>query len=336
MPSWPRRALLPCLAFVLAACAGDEVAAPSDPVEGTLTIDAADGWAFASLADEAAVTVTDPTSSGEWDVGFNAFNVMLNGGAAGPGGVSGFCVCANASATDEQVLAMTAESELGDFEAVTLDDVPATGFETEELVPAIGAWYTGTGEAAVADARTWLLRLRNGTSFAKLRVTDLSGATATDAGQVTVEYAVQTTAESEFGPTETAVLDAASGATLDLIGNAIDGAEWDVAIDGFTIMLNGGASGTASAAAAATDESFEAVTTASTDPRAYVSDVFAGVFATHPWFRYNLTGAHQVHPTYDVYLIRRGESVYKVQLIDYYGPAGEPRQITVRYALLTD
>ncbi|MDQ2670103.1 MAG: hypothetical protein M3Y31_05680 [Gemmatimonadota bacterium] len=332
---WGPRLLLPV--FVLAAaCAGDEVSAPSDPVEGSLTLNASEGWAFASLADEEAVTVADPATSSSWDIGFNAIDVMLNGGAAGPGGVTGYCVCANASATDEQVLAMTAESELADFDAVTMEDVPSAGFREDELVPAIGSWYTGSGSSAVADTRTWLVRLSNGTSFAKVRVSTLSGADENSAGDVTLEYAVQPTADAAFEPTETVVLDAAAGSTVDLATGTIDGAAWDLAVEGFTIRLNGGVSGSGSAAAAETTDGFEAVTTAVTDPRAYRSDTFGGIFTDSPWYRYNLTGEHGIHPTFDVYLVKRGADVYKVQVLDYYDPAGEPRHITFRYAKLND
>jgi hypothetical protein len=58
------------------------------------------------------------------------------------------------------------------------------------------------------------------------------------------------------------------------------------------------------------------------------------VFDAHPWYRYNLDGGHQIWPTYDVFLIRRGDAVYKVQLTSYYGATGDSRQITFRYARL--
>jgi hypothetical protein len=60
------------------------------------------------------------------------------------------------------------------------------------------------------------------------------------------------------------------------------------------------------------------------------------VFNSHPWYRYNLTGENIIHPTFDVYLVKRGDDVYKVQLINYYGAAGEPRHVTFRYARLTE
>ncbi len=95
-------------------------------------------------------------------------------------------------------------------------------------------------------------------------------------------------------------------------------------------------SGSGAAAAAVATEEFAAIATASTDPRAYLQDNFGGVFNSHPWYRYNLTGENIIHPTFDVYLIKRGDDVYKVQLINYYGSAGEPRHITLRYARLTE
>jgi hypothetical protein len=67
----------------------------------------------------------------------------------------------------------------------------------------------------------------------------------------------------------------------------------------------------------------------------YRGDAFGGVFDEHRWYRYNLTGTdHQIWPTYDVYLIRRGTEVYKVQLVSYYDATGDSRHITFRYAPL--
>jgi hypothetical protein len=95
-------------------------------------------------------------------------------------------------------------------------------------------------------------------------------------------------------------------------------------------------SGPGAAGATPSAEPFATVTTAAVDARAYQVDAFAGVFGVNPWYRYNLTGENIIHPTFDVYLLKRGPDVYKLQLIDYYSPAGEPRNITFRYAKLTE
>ena len=329
-----------CSLPALNACSSDEIEAPPAPVEGELTLDASTAWAYVSLADGEAVTVGNPALEPGWDIGFNATRVMLNGGAAGPGGVAGHCLCQNAAASDAQIVAFTPTGELPAFEAVTSADIPDDSeFEPDLLVPAVRNWYTGTGATAVAaPENTWLVRLQDGTSFAKLHVTALTAPTAEHAGQVTFEYAVQPAADQGFQPTQTVTLDASSPASVDLNTGSTAPAEgaWDLALEGFTIRLNGGVSGSGTAAAAVATEEFSSVTTASTDPRAYLQDNFGGVFNSHPWYRYNLTGENIIHPTFDVYLIKRGADVYKVQLINYYGTAGEPRHITFRYAQLTD
>ena len=321
-----------------AGCASEELQAPAAPADGSVTVDASAGWAYLSLSDETANPVSDPAVSDAWDMAFNATRVMLNGGAAGPGGVLGYCLCQNAGASDGDVLAFSAESEAADFDQVTPAQIPDAGFQTEALVPAVRGWYTGSGSAALpATGTTWLLRLEDGVGYAKLRPVSIGAATEAHAGQVVLEYAVQPRADQPFGPVLTVTLDAASATALDLTtgasGPTVDG--WDLKIEGFVIRLNGGVSGTGLAAATTTTDDFAAVTTAAVDSRAFQQDVFAGVFASHPWYRYNLTGENIIHPTFDVFLVRRGDAVYKVQLTDYYGPAGEPRRITVRYARLT-
>jgi len=332
--------LLATLIALLPACASDELQAPPEPVEGTLTLNASTGWAYASLVDESSVVVGDPTTSPAWDIAFNATRVMLNGGAAGPGGTVGYCICENAAATDDQVVAMTAATELADFESVAATDVPAAGsFESEALIPAVNGWFTGEGAAAAASpGKAWLLRLGDGLSYAKLRVVSLAGPTASHAGQVNLEYAVQTAGDQPFGATQSVTLDAAAPVSLDLNTGSSTPAEgtWDLRLEGFTLRLNSGVSGTGTAGAAETADAFEAITTASVDSRAYQIDGFAGVFNSHPWYRYNITGQNRIHPTFEVFLIRRGTAVYKVQVINYYSATDDPRHITFRYAKLAD
>ncbi|MGH7129501.1 MAG: HmuY family protein, partial [Planctomycetaceae bacterium] len=98
------------LTFALAACSDGEATAPVEPETPTLTVDASADWAYVRLAETASVvSVAEPGTSDGWDVAFFATSVMLNGGAAGPAGVEGTCVCQNASATDAAVVAMTPE-----------------------------------------------------------------------------------------------------------------------------------------------------------------------------------------------------------------------------------
>jgi hypothetical protein len=64
---------------------------------------------------------------------------------------------------------------------------------------------------------------------------------------------------------------------------------------------------------------------------AYRSDSYGGVFVSSPWYKYNITGTdNQIWPNFNVYLIRRGDDVFKVQITSYYNASGTSRQITLR------
>jgi hypothetical protein len=324
------------------ACTTDDVVAPPTPVAGTFTLDATSRWVYVSLADSAIVAPTPSANeSSAWDIAFNATNVTLNGGAAGPGGVTGACVCQNAAATNAEILAMTPSSELADFDAVS--SVPASlTFTNDVLTPAVSGWYTGSGSAAVADpTKSYLVRLSDSLSYAKVRVTRLESPSAISAGRVTLEYAVQPSATAAFGSVRTMTVDlTTTGAkSVDLNAGTLSNSatDWDLRLDGFTVRVNGGVSGAGKGAATpATDATggaeFDKIISAAIAPQSFRSDVYAGVFGTNRYYRYNITGNNRISPTFDVYLLKRGNVVYKLQILDYYNETGQPRFITFRYA----
>ncbi|HEU0054017.1 MAG TPA: HmuY family protein, partial [Longimicrobium sp.] len=290
------------------------------------------------------IAVADPAASEGWDLAVFATSVMLNGGAAGPGGVEGYCVCQNAAATDAAVQAMTPATELADFEAVTAAQAPAAAdaWASDALSPAISGWYSynpTTHVTSPAPEKSWLVRTAEGAAFAKFRVTGLAGSTQQTPGKVTIEYAVQPSAAGALGEVKTATIDvpATGRAYFDLAtGQASTSADWDVAFEGWNIRVNGGVSGGGQAGAVAADQPFAAVTNAAAPPAStFRGDAYGGVFDAKKWYRYNLTGSdHQVWPTFDVYLVRRGAELWKVQLTGYYDASAQPRRITVRYAKL--
>ena len=337
-----RRALPAALLLAVAtACGRDETTAPPVAVAGTVTVNASQGWAYLSLEDGTVVTPADPLRSEAWDMAFNATSVRLNGGEGGIGDVTGYCVCQNSvtSPSNEELLAMTPASELADFTAVGAQSVPAAGsFVADQLTPALSGWHTGAGTSAAPAARAWLVRLHDSTTYAKLRVASIAGASAATPGQVTFETATQAGTAGALGAARTvAVTVPATGSVrVNLAtGATTTGADWDIELQGWTIRVNGGASGAGKAAVATTESSFDAITDAYAGAaQAYRTDSYAGIFGQKPWYKYNLLGDHRMTPTFDVYLVRRGSQVYKVQLTDYYGPAGEVRRITVRYELI--
>ena len=72
--------------FAFGACSSDKVLVADEPIEGVITVDASTQWAYVSLDNETSVTPTPSArQSAAWDIAFNATNVTLNGGEAGPG-----------------------------------------------------------------------------------------------------------------------------------------------------------------------------------------------------------------------------------------------------------
>lgn len=182
-------AIVVVAAGVASGCSRSEITAPATATVGQFTVDASKAWVYVDLSSGAAVAQTDAAASTTWDIGLNATSVQLNGGANGPAGVMGFCVCQNAAATNDQILQMTADNQDASFSSVTSASIPVVD----------GKW--------TSDA-----------------------------------------------------------------------------------------------------------------------------FTANPWYRYDLAGDHRVSPTFDVYFVKRGTTVYKLQIVNYYGTAGEARQITVRYS----
>lgn len=322
--------------LAISACSADDVTNARPLAEGAFTVNATTQWAYVSLPDSALIAPTPSASeSAAWDIAFNATNVTLNGGAAGPGGVTGACICQNASATGIDVLAMTADNQKAAFDAVT--SVPATAtFTSDVMTPAISAFYTGAGTSAIADpSRVFLVRLSDSLSFAKVHVTSLASPTATSAGKVTIEYAVQSSSSAALGAVQTMTIDltTAGAKSVDLNTGALttNASDWDLRFDGFTIRVNGGVSGPGKGAVAVASTSFAATTSASTQPESYKTDTYAGVFGTSKYYRYNIAGDNRISPTFDVYLLKRGSIVYKLQILDYYNATGTARYITFRY-----
>jgi hypothetical protein len=343
-PSPFRGAVLAALisgAPLLAGCVdGDPVGPPQEEFR-TLTVPAEQGWAYVVLGETASVVpVASPGTSASWDLAFFATGVMLNGGAAGPGGVEGYCLCQNASLTEAQVKALTAAGEVGAFRSVAAAQLPAgaEAWKSEALLPAVSGWFSYnpvSHTVGAAAGRSWVFRAADGTVHGKLRVARIEGAGRTNAGRVTLEYALQPQRGAAMGEVRSLEVDvpADQKVYVSLTGGAVSTAtEWDLMLEGFDIRLNGGSSGSGKAGAVLANQPFEAIATADDVPPAvFKADAFGGVFDAHRWYFYDMT-THQVWPTYNVYLVRKGADVYKVQIIGYYNTQGKDRHITIRYA----
>ncbi len=329
-------------AVIVAACSTSDVTAPPPAIAGTFSVDASAGWVYFNLADSAIVNVgPSARESGAWDIAFNATNVMLNGGQAGPGGVLGSCICQNSlkKPTNAEWLAMTPSGMKPPFDSIRGTPAEAA-FVSDRLTPAIGGFYNGNGANAAVNADSvYFVRYSDSTGFAKVHAISIASQSTASPGRVTIEYALAGNGDAAFGPARSVVIDATGGTRyLDLnsgLVTASASSSWELEFDGYAVRVNGGASGTGKAAATSIPgETFEAATPASTNANAYRTDVYAGVFAASRFYKYNLDGQSTISPTFDIYLIRRGTRTYKLQIINYYSATGISRHITFRYALL--
>jgi hypothetical protein len=340
---------------LLTACSDStEVTGPGTTPTGptqTITVNAAAGFVYLTLGDTARVTtVTDAAASTAWDVGVFAFNTVINSGAGGPGETRGVCLCA-AEPSVARLQQMSASSEQARFDSVSSARIPESAqFRGDSLVPGVEGWFTGTpGPTATArPSRTFLVV--DGTAapiYTKLRVTSFTNPTAAGPGTVTVEWASQSAPfTAPFGTARTTTvtvgaqpvyLDLTTGTTVASTGR------WQLQFRGWSIRANSGVSGPGVVSIARLDNTDFATLTAPQAlavPRGqFVRDNQVGPFSTNgfigsPW-RYNILGNdNQVWPTFDVYLVRRGTNVWKVQFTSYYGPGAQERQVTIRYARL--
>jgi len=337
--------------LLFGACSSDPVEPITRPVTSTISevqVDASSTTAYVQLGDTIrTVTVSSPATSTDWDLSFFATTVALNSGPAGPGSVSGFCLCGNENISNTQIQSLTALGERAAFDAVTASAIPAESqFLSESLNARISGWFTGTGAAAQANsARTFVVirsRVLPVPLYGKFRVTNMVGATAASAGSVTFEYTMQPVSNGLLPVVRTATV--AVGATpvhFDLVAGAVSAAAgtWDIRFQGFLIRANSGASGGAGHLVAPPQDvpfaSLDLAAMRAIPNSAFGQDALGGPFGARPWYKYNVTGTDlQIWPNFNVYLVKKGAAIYKVQLTGYYDVTGKARVISVRSARL--
>ncbi len=329
---------------LLAACSSDESTGPLElPPETTQVFaDASTATVYLQLGDTVrTVNPSNPGSSTDWDFSVFRTAVALNSGAGGSGSVTGYCLCQNAALTPAEVQALDAAPELAAFDAVTAAQIPADSeFTQETLVPRITGWFTGSGASAQANTgRTFVIirsRVLPIPQYGKFRVVGISGATSTSPGSVTFEYAMQASSNGALPDVRTATVTVgASPVYFDLVAGVESSAAstWDIRFEGFLIRANSGASGGAGHIVAPPQDapfgSFDLTALRAFPNSAFGQDALGGPFGARTWYYYNFQ-SRQVYPNFNVYLIKKGSQVFKVQLSGYYGLDGKEAVVTVR------
>ena len=336
--------------LVLAACENDTGAPP--PQAGELAIDASSNSAFTyfSFADNGVVTIADPSTSSGWDLAFRRYSIRLNGGVAGPKGVTAYNLQNNVDATDQEILAFTAASQLPAFDAVAAADIPSAGFGSEVLAPDQTSWFRPTATGLLANpGAVWKLRRASGAgagAYAVIRVENIVNADPPSQGDgmrgITIGYRVQTT-PGTLGTAQSVVVDlgTATDAGINLATGAIvaptaGDCSWDLKVTrAYTLEIN--ADCLAGTFPFDASESFDGVTRADNAPEyaAFLSLVSGpipnSIDSKSGVFLYNLAGDNRLSPTFNTFLIKVGTSVYKLQVVTYYSTTGASGFPTIRY-----
>lgn len=334
----------------LAACES-EITNPGDEVtEGELVLDASSAatWVYASLADGGAVvTPADPSTSTEWHIAFRRYSAKLNGGVAGPGDVAGYNVRNHAAATGPAVAAFTMADADAAWEAVSAADIATAVFEEDDIVEdANGSWFrfdAAAGSLVANPVVAWKVD-ESGSGFAAFRVSNLTLGPGPDfePESVTLQFRHQP-AGGSLGPMGGVTIDLAAGdGYVDFASGAVvtpSGCNWDILFtQDLEVELNAACG--AGTFPLDSSEDFTTLTSAANAPSyggflAVLSGAFPNsVGDASGLFWYNLEGNNRLSPTFNVFLVRVGADVYKVQVLDYYSSTGASGFPTIRFMLL--
>ena len=362
--------LLGC-SLLLSACGGDSSGSGSDAAAGdsvsysSKQINAASysDWVYFDLSSGEIpdFSAGEAAASADWDIAFRRYDVMLNGGASGPGHVAG----AVADAQDEFYAGGEADASVftnavADNYVDDLDgpyDLSSLTFVTDSNEAVIDGWYVYDMTTHTISANTsvgWLLRHADGESYSKFTLISASYS------GVSVSYETQAADTVQFaggGKTISAVIaDGETAVCLDFDSEAVvscDSAAWDLryeidmAARQLAIWTNGGVYGDGNGAAFGSVDAIElaSYTSATTlDSTSIVSlysqDASAGIFSAYSWWEYGLAGGHKIWPNFRTYVIDTDTSdenseKYTLQIVNYYslGASGSPE---IRYQLITE
>ncbi len=347
----PRICMIPLFAILLttlAACESEVVAPDETYREGEISFDASSptDFVYLNLANGGPSTPADPATSTEWHMAFRRFSVRLNSGVSGPGSVAGYNLGNNSGASVEQVVALTPDDGEAAFQAVTEGDIPAlSSFVEDGLAPDPGSsWFRFDPQAGtlVADPRVaWKLRESSGRGYVLFRVVELRMEGQRPVG-LTFEYR-RHDPDGSLGPALTTGADLTRGPAYVGFAGAerpqATGCDWDIGVSPeFGVLVNGDCGAGTFPLDAAQD--FNAQTRADDAPEyadflAVISGAFpASVSDASGMFWYGIQNNNRMWPTYNVFLVRADEDIYKVQVRDYYNATGSSGFPSVRFQRL--
>ena len=265
--------------------------------------------------------------------------VKLNGGVSGPGSVAGVNLGNNAALDSAGVLALTSADADTAFAAVTETDIAGATFVEDGLEADPAAWLSFGPMGPVANpTEAWKIRLADG-EYGLVRAVGLTLGPAVTA---TFEVRYQASGGS-LAAIDSVTVDVSSApGFVDVeTGSSVSptGCNWDFQVMPLFGNLDLTVNDTCSVGTFPLDasEDFSALSTANDAPEygpflSITAGAFpAGFGGPEGVFWYNIDGSMRLFPTQNVFLVRVGTDVYKVQVTDYYNATGDSGHPTMRF-----
>ena len=300
---------------------------------------------------EVSLTEEEAATNTVWDVAFKRSGIYLNA-ANSEAPVSAFFTGNNADFIDSEgkpvvdsFINATPESELDDFTAVTTADIPAEAdmFVADVTSNIIASWYNynaTTHQVSAAEDKYFVVYSDDTLSKFSVSGFTQAGFALSD---ITITYANQTVADTEFASTTTDVTVNASEACsaydavyidFDLGQTVAETDAWDI-----TLACNTDKTGISFGIDIAADstamQDFEnAYTGVAVESISYYdfqeNEYTVKAFDANPWYKYGVNGGHTLWSQYGVYLIQTETATYKLQMTSYYDAEGTSGSVSFR------
>jgi hypothetical protein len=300
------------------------VASPAD--SGVLVVDATDtqAWVYVDV-EGGVVTVSDPTTSDDWDLAFSRTKIRTNSGT------SGLALGGSRLAPDGATFEATSAASTIGYTRDAMLPIPGPPGSGEYSGNAVlNAWYDYNPSTHVVTSKRLVYLIRTATGdYAKLQVTDYaSGLLTLRLAPVERDVTVQTTIVTATDSASWVYVDLRADAQITIADPAASYA-WDLALSRTRLATNSGTSGGGGGGAAATTATaLSAVTTSAGDhavdsmlpiPGPPGSGEYSGNPVLAGWYNYDPV-THVVSPKDTVFLVRTADGGHvKLEITGYAG-----------------
>jgi len=299
----------------------DNPAGPSGSDDIQIDATSHENWSYFDFASGETVEITDASTSSDWHIAFQRYNVKLNGGSSGPLSIQ---------VADLEELGNDFGMDYDGLE--TLPELSAEDFGTDEVNYIFQDWYTYdmSNHSVNPSGKVFAFRDAEG-NYAKLEITSITAAGfAIGTAELTYVYDSMGGGDLSGTPTVATITDEDEDGVLYFsfsdgqvdIADPSSSMDWDICFDGFDATINGGVSGPGQTGIYPIYDdnpnvTFDDLTTAPVDMGgSYETDSASSPLVN--WYDYN-GQTHEIMSKDHVYIIKVDDTThYKFTITNYY------------------